>query len=208
MRVALGPIIFMVFLQACTNMDSTSFATPSANINDTAPSEGPRWTSLFAGQDLNSFIFIGDDQWTIADAHVEASSGQPKFLVTKSIFRDIEIYAEFWASPEANSGIFIRCQDITSIAAATCYEVNIYDQRPDQKYRTGGVVNFAEPLVFRNAANKWNTLRIISEAEHILVYLNDELTADMEDDTFFSGPIAFQWTAGTVRFRNLRFRPL
>jgi hypothetical protein len=208
MRIVLGPIIFLVLLQACTNMDYASPSALSTNTNDATPSEGPHWTSLFSGQDLNSFIFIGDDQWDITDDYVEASAGQPKFLVTKGSFRDIEIYAEFWSSPEANSGIFIRCQDVTSIAAANCYEVNIYDQRPDQAYRTGGIVNFSEPLAFRNAANQWNTFRIISEAEHIMVYLNGELMADIEDDAFFSGPVAFQWTAGTVRFRNLRFRPL
>ena len=51
---------------------------------------------------------------------------------------------EFWASDDANSGIFLRCQDPTKITDKSCYEANIFDQRPDPTYGTGGIVHFAE----------------------------------------------------------------
>jgi hypothetical protein len=31
---------------------------------------------------------------------------------------------------------------------------------------------------------------------------------DINDSEFAAGPIAFQWGAGTVRFRNIRLQPL
>jgi hypothetical protein len=201
-------IFFALMVQGCTMQQATVNEAVATNTTEASLLMEPRWASFFSGHDLDSFVFIGDDQWSITDNYVEATSGNPKFLVTTSSFRDIEIYAEFWTSPEANSGIFIRCQDINNIAAGTCYEVNIFDQRPDQSYRTGGIVNFAAPMAQQDAANRWNTYRIISEGERIVVYLNDELMVDIQDDAFFSGPIAFQWSAGTVRFRNIRFRPL
>src|SRR2546430_8381151 len=33
------------------------------------------------------------------------------FLVTKNAYGDFQLRVEFWAGPDANSGIFIRCTD-------------------------------------------------------------------------------------------------
>ena len=41
--------------------------------------------------------------------------------------------------------MFIRCQDPKTITAMNSYEVNIFDKRPDQSYRTGGIVDVAKP---------------------------------------------------------------
>ena len=102
----------------------------------------------------------------------------------------------------------MRCQDASQPGAATCYEVNIFDQRPDQTYRTGGIVDFAEPLAQLDAANQWNTFDIVMDGDHLVVTMNGELMVDTRDSTFAAGAIGFQWSAGTVRFRNLRIRPL
>ena len=207
MKIYLKSIfVFAMFGCVSNIIDSEDHSDPTNNLLPSYIDES--WTSFFSGENLNQFTFIGDAEWEIIDNYVEAVDGLPKFLVTNSAFRDIELYAEFWTSPNANSGIFVRCQDIHNIAAGTCYEVNIFDQRPDQRYRTGGIVNFAEPMGFQNAANQWNQFLIRIVGNHTEVYLNDELMIDMEDDTFFAGPIAYQWSAGTVRFRNLWFRVL
>ena len=53
------------------------------------------------------------------------------FLISKDKYKDLQIYAEFWVSNDANSGIFIRCEDPKKPGAKTCYECNIFDTRPD-----------------------------------------------------------------------------
>jgi hypothetical protein len=45
---------------------------------------------------------------------------------------EVQVYVEFWASDDANSGIFLRCQDPTTITDRSCYEANIFDQRKDR----------------------------------------------------------------------------
>ena len=168
----------------------------------------PTWATLFAGHDLSQFNEVGGPNWQIVDDYVEATSGEPGFLVTRGQFGDVQVSAEFWTSPDANSGIFMRCQDASQPGAATCYEVNIFDQRPDQTYRTGSIVDFAEPLAQIDAANQWNTFDIVMDGDHLVVTMNDTLMVDTRDSTFAAGAIGFQWSAGTVRFRNLRIRPL
>ena len=83
-----------------------------------------------------------------------------------------------------------------------------FDQRPDQTYRTGAIVNFAEPMAQIDAANQWNTFDIVMDGDHLMVTMNGTLMVDTRDSSFAAGPIAFQWSAGTVRVRNLRLRPL
>ena len=41
--------------------------------------------------------------------------------------------------------MFIRCEDPKTINAMNAYEVNIFDKRPDQAYRTGAIVDVAKP---------------------------------------------------------------
>ena len=76
------------------------------------------------------------------------------------------IHAEFWASDDANSGIFVRCSDPKNIGAKTCYEVNIFDQRKDPTYGTGAIVNFAEVNPMPKAGGKWNTFEITAKGRH------------------------------------------
>jgi len=98
-----------------------------------------------------------------------------------------------------------HAQDVT---ATSCYEVNIYDTRPDQTYRTGGIVDVASPQAFVHAADRWNTFRIAAEGAQLTVELNGVVLVDTEDTRLTSGHIGLQRAAGTVMFRNVRIRPL
>ena len=60
---------------------------------------------------------------------MQASKGTG-FLVTPMSYGDFQITLEFWVNHDANSGVFIRCQDPKMISAMNSYEVNIFDKRP------------------------------------------------------------------------------
>jgi hypothetical protein len=108
----------------------------------------------------------------------------------------------------ANSGIFFRCANPAVIADRNCYEANIYDTRPDQTYRTGGIVHIASPSAPIDAGGRWNTYIIRAEGTRLVVTLNDTTVVDTTNNLFASGPIALQYAAGAVRFRNVRIREL
>jgi hypothetical protein len=173
-----------------------------------AAQAGGGWTTVFDGKSLDQFTPVGMANWRIADGTVEATSGMAGFLVTKQSYGDHEIRAEVWTTPDANSGIFVRCQDPNKVGAASCYEVNVYDQRPDQTYRTGGIVDLAKPMAMINAGNQWNTLEITAKGPRLIVRMNGTLMVDVEDRKFARGPFALQAGAGTVRFRNVQVREL
>lgn len=164
------------------------------------------WQTLFDGSSLDGWGRIGDANWQIVDGAMQADMGTG-FLLTNGVYDDFDLELEFWDTPDTNSGVFIRCANPAQLGAATCYEVNIFDHRPDPAYRTGAIVGVAKPLVMLDTANRWNTYQIAAHGKHMLVKLNGQVTADTEDDKFAAGPIALQYAAGKVMFRNVRIRP-
>ena len=179
----------------------------AVHVNQASAQAGAQWTTLFDGRNLDAFNNVGTANWKIADGVVQADSGTG-FLVTKQPYGDFEIKAEFWVDTPANSGIFIRCADPQKIGADTCYEVNIFDTRPDPSYATGGIVDVAKPATTMKAGGKWNTYEIRAEGPRMIVTLNGTRTVDVQDTKHARGPIGLQYGAGVVKFRNVQIRSL
>jgi hypothetical protein len=184
----------------------TGFAGVQASHSG-AGQGGGDWTTLFDGKSLNGWNKVGDANWTVADGVVQADKGNG-YLLTSNSYRDFQITLEFWVTDDANSGVFIRCSDPKTITAANAYEVNIYDQRPDPTYGTGAIVNVAKPSTMMKAGGKWNTYDITAKGPKMTVVLNGVKVVDVEDTKHAEGPIALQYGAGTVKFRNVRIRRL
>jgi 3-keto-disaccharide hydrolase len=166
------------------------------------------FTTLFDGKNIEAFNKVGDANWTIADGVLQADKGMGGYLVTKQSYTDFEIRAEFWVDTPANSGIFIRCENPQMPGAEACYEVNIFDTRPDPSYGTGGIVNVAKVATPIKAGGKWNTYEIRAQGSHLTVTLNGMKTADAMDAKHARGPFALQYGAGVVKFRKVEVRPL
>lgn len=169
------------------------------------------WVTLLDGENgMENFNRLGDANWTARNGVIEATEGSAaSFLVTRESYGDFTLRVEFWVSDDANSGIYLRCQNPETITDRNCYEANIYDQRPDPSYGTGGIVHIAQVAEPRPlAGGKWNTYEITLRGSQLVVVLNGLQTADVQDDQFASGPIALQWGRGTVRFRKVELQAL
>ena len=179
--------------------------------NDASLLAEPTWAVLFAGQDLTGFNQIGGANWRLEDGIVMADDGEPPgFLVTKGAFTNFHNRIEVQASSQTNSGIFIRCADANVVSAEVCYEINVFDENQNEANRTGAIVNHAPPAVSIMAGDAWNTFDIIAEGAHLLVRVNDTVTADYTDpeNEHPSGYIGLQFNGGPIRFRDVRIRPL
>jgi hypothetical protein len=165
------------------------------------------WTTLFDGTSLNGWQIVGNANWQVGDGAVTATSGSG-FLVSPRPYTNFELSVEVWVDEPANSGVFFRCANPAVIADRNCYEANIYDTRPDQTYRTGGIVHYASPSAQIDAGGRWNTMVIRAEGTRLVVTLNGTQMVDTTNNLFASGPFALQYGAGTVRFRNVRVRDL
>ncbi len=177
----------------------------SSGSNEPAGEAAAEWQTLFDGTSLDGWTQVQEANWQLVDGTVRADSGTG-FLLSKSLYDDFDLELEFFVSPDANSGVFIRCANPVEIGAATCYEINIFDQRPDPTFRTGAIVDVAPPAVNLETGDRWNKYEISAHGQHLVVRLNGQTTVDTNDDKFAAGPFALQYGAGSVMFRNVRIR--
>jgi hypothetical protein len=195
----LSAITFGLIIVGCMNGPLSPLASGQT---------GEGWTTLFDGSNLEGWNMIGDANWELADDDSVGADSGNGFLVTAGSYGDFELRLEFWVDEPANSGVFIRCTDPGNISPASAYEVNIFDTRADQTYRTGGIVNVAAPESVINTGGQWNTYEIRADGSRLVVTLNGIRTVDVEHDGFAAGAIGLQYGAGIVKFRNVAIRTL
>ena len=181
-----------------------------------ASMSGGGWTTLVDGsKGLENFNPIGEANWRAEGGAIVADKGKGGYLVSKSSYKDFQIKAEFWADTTTNSGIFIRCTDPAKIGAVTCYEVNIYDQRPEPEYGTGAIVNVAKVNPMPKAGGKWNTYEITAKGAQLTVVLNGVQTVNVQDSKNPQGPVALQFgngpkdaPGGAIKWRKVEIKSL
>jgi hypothetical protein len=164
------------------------------------------------GKNLDHWQGDGNANFAIDDGAIVAKDKKDAkttaFLISKEKYKDFEIYAEFWVSDDANSGIFIRCEDPKKPGAKTCYECNIFDTRPDPSYGTGAIVYHAEVNPMPKAGGKWSTMEITAKGRDLSIAFDGKKTASARSGMHTEGPLALQFGVGEVKFRKVAIKPL
>jgi hypothetical protein len=177
-----------------------------------ASGQSDGWITLLDGTKMGDWTEVGKANWAMKDGALVADKldgKDPSYLVSKESYKDFQIKAEFWADDDANSGIFIRCDVRDKIDSKICYEVNIFDKRPDPTYGTGAIVDVAKVDPMPKAGGRWNTYEITAQGSHLVVVLNGQKTADVQDSKHNAGgPFALQYGSGVVKFRKVQIKPL
>jgi hypothetical protein len=173
---------------------------------------GEGWVNLFDGKTISDdWGRVGDTNWRVEDGAIVADKNAgktPAYLLSKAKYKDFMVHVEFWASDDANSGIFLRCQDPTKVGDRTCYEANIFDKRPDPSYGTGAIVRFVEVNPMPKAGGKWNTYEITAKGRDVTLVLNGQQTAKLRSEMFMEGQLGLQHGAGVIKFRKVAIKPL
>ena len=180
-------------------------------VREGAGQSGPGWTILLDDKNMGDWDKVGETNWRLEDGAVVAdklTSKELAHLVSKQKYKDFQIYVEFWASDDANSGVYMRCQDPVKITDKSCYEANIFDQRKDPTYGTGAITQFVEVNPMPKAGGKWNTFEITAKGRQITVVLNGQKTAELNNNLFVDGHITLQHGAGVIKFRKVAIKPL
>lgn len=178
------------------------------------------WVALFNGRDFAGFDPVGNANWRIEDGALVADRGNG-FLVTRANYANFEFRTEVWVDTSTNSGIFIRATDPATINAANAYEVNLWDERPVQRFGTGAIVDLAPVDPMPRAGGRWNIMEITARGDSFTVVLNGQKTVDgARDAKHATGRIALQHgdgianaagvvnDRGVVRFRKVELRVL
>ena len=168
------------------------------------------WQSLFIDNNLKQWQTVGDEIWNTEGRMISVTPAVTvTFLQSVDSYDNFHLKLDFWVNDNTNSGVFFRCLDGAEINPINCYEANIWDNHPNQAYRTGALVTIAEPTSHVDTLDKWNRYEIIANGNDITLKVNDQVTSRIQDDKLSSGRIALQYAGkGMVRFRNIMIKEL
>ena len=174
----------------------------------------PGWVTLIDGNTgLDNFSRLGGANWHAEDGAIQADKSTTKgasVLVSNKTFKDFELYAEFWADPDTNSGIYIRCTDPNKVSSASAYEAQIWDRNPDPSRSSGALLPAATvpvPPMYKTGG-RWNTYEIYAKGPQITLKLNGVVTVHVQDGRYPGGAIGLQQNAGVIKWRKLMVREL
>jgi hypothetical protein len=175
------------------------------------PSHG--WVALIDGdKGMENFDVTGGGNWRAEGGAIQADKSTTKgasILVSKKSFKDFELYVEFWASEDTNSGVYIRAPNPKQVNTASgAYEVQIWDKNPNPVYSTGSLVNVAQVKPIYKAGGKWNTFEIYAKGPEITVVFNGEVTVSTHHTGSAQGRIGLQFNQGPIKFRKLLVKEL
>lgn len=151
----------------------------------------------------------GNARWHFENDELIAESDSGlSYILTKDVYSDFELTLEFFPDSTVNSGVFIACNS-KALDAENCHEMNIWDLHPNQDFRTGSIVTKVMPYEKVNTLNKWNTYKITLNENNVEVFINNILTAKLENGNLKEGYIALQVAEkGEIKFRNVQLRKL
>jgi len=195
----------------CLALALTALSFSAGSHAPKAFSQEAGWVTLFDGKSLDGWDQVGESNWRVENGAIvvdKMAGKEAGYLVSKKSYKNFIVRVEFWPSDDANSGIYFRCLDPKKITDRTCYEANIFDQRPDPSYGTGAITRYVEVSPMPKAGGKWNTYEVTANGRDITVVLNGQTTAKLRNGMFDEGPIALQHGAGAIKFRKVEVKPL
>ncbi len=185
-------------------------SNPASAANSLAPAEiAEGWVLLFDGETTFGWMPRGNAQWLVANGELTTQPGSGAgMLATTTEFADFELKADFWIDDTANSGVFLRAPTQGDITALNAYEVNIYDAHAT--WPTGSINEIGRAQGAPKSAGQWNSYHLTARGSELIVRLNGATVLEARDPKHARGTIALQQYngQGTVKFRNLKLRPL
>ena len=172
---------------------------------------------IFNGKDLTGWEPSGGAKWVVENGSIVGTQGDNYAhgdLFTTDTYKDFLLTATYKVEWPCNTGIWFRYQsasksyqaDILEYKNPVCYSGSLYC--PGKMFIA---MNTDKTLVDRDG---WNTMKVRAEGDHIQIWLNGRLVADVHDDTTDSGKIGFQVHPGEqfgpmkIIVREMLLKPL
>lgn len=164
------------------------------------------WISLFDGQTLYGWKSAAEANWKVTEGAITVTEGQVGLLRTSSQFSNFELYLEFKATKDTNSGIFIRTPPKPKNPQIDCYEINIAPA--DNPFPTASLVG-RQTTTISHQNNHWHAFEISAVGSSIRIALDGKtITEYVDPNPLGRGYIGLQHNSGAVAFRNIRIKPL
>ena len=211
--------------------------TFAVNVQISAENLEPEFQSLFDGKTLAGWRGYNQEgpvaNWTVEDGAIKGNGEGPD-LITERKFGDFELHFEWKLAAGGNSGIIYRVTQEGEKAYHSGVEYQLLDddhfkEELSTVHSTAAIYGlFGSDNKTLNAADEFNSSKIIARGNHLEHWLNSELIAEGEIDSeawktkvaaskfhewpLFAnqpdGHIALQAHGAEVWYRNVRVKTL
>jgi hypothetical protein len=182
---------------------------------------GEDWVSLFNGQDLNGWVKIGQESWTVEDSiiHGKGLTKDYGYLQTEKSYQDFQLSLKFRCEGDGNSGVFFHTAfkpGTAEITQGLQFEVDCTVGK-----HTAGIYGDGRQWIVWPAPENETVVRLGDWNEYLLEVVSNRYKArlngvqmvDFVDPTpkSFDGPLALQLHAGghgNMKFRDIMIRDL
>ena len=150
---------------------------------------------LFNGKDLTGWERVGNARWVVEDGLLIGTQGDnnaPGDLLTTATYSDFMASCIYRVEWPCNSGLWFRYQSPSKAYQADILEYKNPECYSGTLYCTGKMflaMNEDKTLVNRDG---WNAIKVRAEDDHLRVWINGHLVADVNDNTSDSGRLGFQ----------------
>lgn len=182
---------------------------------------GPKWESLFNGEDLTGWQKIGNEKWVVEEGAIygEGVTEEYGYLATEKTYQDFDLRLRFKCEASGNSGVYIH----TAFKPGTPTVIQGRQIEIDRAigHHTGGIYGDGKGWIVWPAAeletvikpNDWNDMRIKVDGNRYITHLNGVQMIDFTypSPTATSGVIALQLHSGgegRMRFKDIYIRDL
>jgi hypothetical protein len=155
-------------------------------------------TIVAADKDADGFVTIFDgkslDGWKKSSEHQDAiqlkdgaivANGERAHLFyvgADKPFKNFHFVAEVQTKPNSNGGIYFHTKYQEEGWPAQGHECQVNNTFKPDPQKTGGVYKVAKVLEAPAKDNEWFKYEIIVEGNHVVVKINDQVTADYKED--------------------------
>jgi len=187
-------------------MAGAAFAADKKEAAGSKEAGGKEWAPLFNGKDLSGWKPLGGAVWTLENGCIVGKQGPnyaPGDLFTEQEFGDFELRVVCKIEWPANSGVWFRYQ-----APNKAYQADILEYKDPVAY--SGTLYCPDKMflaINKDAAivkkDDWNTFVIKAQGDHLVITLNEKVTADVHEGSFAKGKIGFQVHPGK-EFKDMK----
>lgn len=185
------------------------------------------FVTIFDGKSMDGWkVSENQDTIKLVDGAMVANGNRAHafYVGDEKPFKNFHFIAEVMTKPSSNGGIYFHTKWQESGWPAQGHECQVNNTYNRDPQKTGGVYHVAKVLEAPAKDNEWFKYEIIVEGKHVVIKINDKVTADYTEDAealakekkiepgrrVGEGTFALQAhdPGSTVLYRNIRVKRL
>jgi hypothetical protein len=165
-------------------MLAACFAMPAAAADKTPDADG--FVTIFDGKSLEGWKKSSENQESIQLKDGAVVTNGPRahlfYVGDEKPFKNFHFKCEVMTKPSSNGGIYFHTKYQESNWPAQGHECQVNNTFERDPQKTGGVYKVAKVLEAPAKDNEWFKYEIIVEGKHVIIKINDKVTADYTED--------------------------